>query len=408
MLDEVPYGWEKSTFSDIFDFKGGNQPPKSTFKYFPEEGYVRLLQIRDFESDDKPAYVPVSSTKARCSEEDVLIARYGASLGRILTGLSGAYNVALVKMIFDRAIIDRTFALFWLQSELFQEPLFRIASRSAQAGFNKQDLAPVRIHLPPLTEQQRIAEILTSVDDTIRATEAVIAQTERVKLGVMEDLLTGGLGSEAIANGEVPDGWTQAKIGDLLDGIDAGVSVNAQNTPAKDGEFGVLKTSCVSDGYFEPNENKVVVEESEQDRLKEPVTAGTIIISRMNTPSLVGANAFVDADFPNLFLPDRLWAMKPKPSYDPVWFGYWFAHQYLFGRLSDLATGTSGSMKNLSKTKIKGLWAAVPSTADQQKIAAIIGSIDNEIAAKKALLSQTKRLKQGLMSDLLTGKKRVV
>ena len=64
----------------------------------------------------------------------------------------------------------------------------------------------VNCFLPPLREQERIAEILTSVDDSIRATEAVIVQVERMKRGVIEDLLTGGLGSEAITRGEMPEG----------------------------------------------------------------------------------------------------------------------------------------------------------------------------------------------------------
>jgi type I restriction enzyme, S subunit len=187
---EVPQGWEGTTFGRQIDFKGGNQPPKSTFVYEPTDGYVRLLQIRDFENDDKPAYIPAGATKVRCTKKDILIARYGASLGRICRGKEGAYNVALVKlMLSDKLYSDFTY--YWLNGEHFQNFLARVGSRSAQAGFNKDDLAPLSLAIPPLTEQKRIAEILSSVDETIASHKANIEQQSLVKKGLMDDLLTG-------------------------------------------------------------------------------------------------------------------------------------------------------------------------------------------------------------------------
>ena len=187
---EVPEGWRLSNFGAEIDFKGGNQPPKNTFAYVPTEGYVRLLQIRDFEHDDKPAYIPKDATRVRCDEKDILIARYGASLGRICRGKSGAYNVALVKLIISENLLD-DFAFYWLNSKHFQVFLAQVGSRSAQAGFNKSDLAPLPLLLPPLPEQKRIAEILSSVDEFIQSQKQIIDQYQVTKKGLMDDLLTG-------------------------------------------------------------------------------------------------------------------------------------------------------------------------------------------------------------------------
>jgi len=187
---EVPEGWAASTFGDEIDFKGGNQPPKSTFVYEPAEGYVRLLQIRDFENDDKAAYIPVNATKVRCNEDDILIARYGASLGRICRGKEGAYNVALVKLILSENL-SSDYAFYWLNSNHFQNFLARVGSRSAQAGFNKSDLAPLSLVVPPLEEQKLSSEILASLDDCITKQKTIIEQLARSKRGLMDDLLTG-------------------------------------------------------------------------------------------------------------------------------------------------------------------------------------------------------------------------
>ena len=187
---EVPEGWLSSTFGDEIEFKGGNQPPKKTFIYEPKDGYVRLLQIRDVENDLKPAYIPETATKVRCNEQDILIARYGASLGRICRGKAGAYNVALVKLLLsERLVAD--YAFYWLNGDTFQSYLISVGSRSAQAGFNKQDLAPLVLLLPPLTEQKRIAEVLSSVDDRVKRHKDELEELSRLKKGLMDDLLTG-------------------------------------------------------------------------------------------------------------------------------------------------------------------------------------------------------------------------
>jgi type I restriction enzyme S subunit len=112
----------------------------------------------------------------RCRDDDVLVGRYGASVGKICTGKSGAYNVALVKMIFDRKIVSPRFLFFWLSADVFQETL-QMVSRSAQNGFNKGDLKETLFWCPELSEQKRVvhrieaafARIDRMVEDATRA-----------------------------------------------------------------------------------------------------------------------------------------------------------------------------------------------------------------------------------------------
>ncbi|MEH2128726.1 restriction endonuclease subunit S [Nostoc sp.] len=157
-MNELPEGWTLTKFMDVFDIQGGTQPPKSTFQYEPQPGYIQLLQIRDFGEHPVPTYIRDTHTLKKCTEQDILIARYGASLGRILTGLSGAYNVAMAKVYIPEPI-HRRFVYYLLISEIFQAPL-RLVSRSAQNGFNKQDIAEIELPLAPLKEQKRIADKL--------------------------------------------------------------------------------------------------------------------------------------------------------------------------------------------------------------------------------------------------------
>ncbi|WP_084658726.1 restriction endonuclease subunit S [Pseudooceanicola batsensis] len=161
-------------FLDACDIQGGTQPPKSTFKQEPSDNYIRLLQIRDFKSDDNPVYVPRASNLKTCDESDIMIARYGASIGRILQGKSGAYNVALVKTIPNDDLIDRRYLSHFLSSPKFQNYILGLGGRAAQAGFNKKDLERTTIPLPSLDEQKRIAAILDRADALRRLRQRAI------------------------------------------------------------------------------------------------------------------------------------------------------------------------------------------------------------------------------------------
>ena len=88
---------------DVCDFQGGSQPPKDEWSFDFKAGYVRMLQIRDFTQSERvaPEYIKITKTTRICEADDILIARYGASLGKILTGLAGAYNVAIMRTIPD-------------------------------------------------------------------------------------------------------------------------------------------------------------------------------------------------------------------------------------------------------------------------------------------------------------------
>ena len=178
-MSELPNGWIEARFGQLFGFKGGSQPPKATFSDHQKAGYVRLLQIRDFDSDAKAVFIKDHPRWPKCTADDIMIGRYGASVGRILTGKSGAYNVALVKMIFEREFLDASWVRLFLLSDYFQYPLRRI-SRSAQNGFNKADLEEIKVPLPPLREQRRIVAKVDSVSAKSKRARDQVDHTPRL------------------------------------------------------------------------------------------------------------------------------------------------------------------------------------------------------------------------------------
>ena len=143
--------------TEVVDFIGGSQPPKSQFSGEKIEGYVRLIQIRDYKSDKHIVYVDKESTKKFCTKEDVMIGRYGPPVFQILRGLDGAYNVALMKAVPDEEVLIKDYLYWFLQSPSIQNYVIGISQRAAgQSGVNKKALEKYLIPIPFKDEQHKI------------------------------------------------------------------------------------------------------------------------------------------------------------------------------------------------------------------------------------------------------------
>ena len=154
-LGAVPRGWQVMPFLEACDLQGGAQPPASTFVDTPRDGYVRLLQIRDFATDAHKTYIPDTSKLKKATEDDVLLGRYGSasgdkekdSLGRVCRGLGGAYNVALMKIV--PLQVGREFALQLVNDPRFYNYLQGVSSKAVQSGFSKAELGQYTVVVPP-------------------------------------------------------------------------------------------------------------------------------------------------------------------------------------------------------------------------------------------------------------------
>ena len=159
--DEVPFDipstWKWLRHNELFEIIGGSQPPKSKFAYIKKDGYVRLYQIRDYGENPVPVFVPQALVSKFTEKGDILLARYGASVGKVFWAEKGAYNVAMAKAkpLFEGGTVLMKYAYYYYLAPLYQS-LVRNNSRSAQAGFNKDDLNGLLFPLPPLAEQKRI------------------------------------------------------------------------------------------------------------------------------------------------------------------------------------------------------------------------------------------------------------
>ena len=153
---------------DICDFQGGTQPPKDKWIKESKDGYVRMLQIRDFsQSDDKfIEYVKDSEQLHKCKKDDIMLSRYGY-IGQAFMGLEGAYNVALVK-VKKKNSVNTKYLYYYFKSNVFKHYLLsNVGARATIPGFNKSELKDAKINIKPLDEQIQIVKILERCEDII-------------------------------------------------------------------------------------------------------------------------------------------------------------------------------------------------------------------------------------------------
>ena len=206
--------------------------------------------------------------------------------------------------------------------------------------------------------------------------------------------------------GIIPEDWGVSTLRAAFPKLEAGVSVNSDNMTSS--KYHVLKTSAVHNGIVDPAEVKPVIK-ADYGRLKCPLVQGSIIISRMNTPALVGECGYVKNAPIDVYLPDRLWQVQnPKDSdYNFEWLNYLLNTKRYRDAVRATATGTSNSMKNISKERLMEIDIPCLSLDEQNRISAALSDIDTLIANLEKLIAKKKAIKQGAMQELLTGKQRL-
>lgn len=409
VLESAPESWKRVPLGEVFEErKEQNHPDLPLLSVTAEHGVVPRdsLTRRDTSNPDKSRYLRVcpgdivyntmrmwQGVSALASEEGIV---------------SPAYTVCT-----PRPSIDATFASYLLKVQALVN-VFRNRSQGLvddTLSLRFDEFAKIRIPLPPLAEQKRIAEIIGSVDEAIQATRAVIEQTRKVKQGMLYELLTRGIGHTRFKQteiGELPEGWEVVSLGEILRGIVSGRSPSANSGPAGPNETGVLKVSAVGFGEFYPHENKVLPQDYPvEDKCR--VRRGDLLISRANTKELVGAACVVpDGDY-NLMLSDktlRLDVMRDRIV--PEFAGAVLISRRVRSFLQANAAGTSRSMKNVSQDVIRSIRLPLPPLSEQLQIVDTISANGVYERSTSRHLVRIESVKRGIMEHVLIGRTQVV
>ncbi len=202
---------EIKNFEDICELVGGSQPAKDDFIYEPKDGYIRLIQVRDYRTDKFITYIPKHKARRFCNKDDIMIGRYGPPIFGIFKGLEGAYNVALMKAVVNEEICNKDYFYWFLNTDNLRQFVEHSSKRAAgQDGVRKELLDKYPVFVPPLPEQQRIVSILDEAFEAIAKAKANAEQNLRNAKELFESYLQGVFEKKG-------DGWEEKKLGEIYD-----------------------------------------------------------------------------------------------------------------------------------------------------------------------------------------------
>ena len=257
------------------------------------------------------------------------------------------------------------------------------------------------ISTPSKLEQERIGSFFRNLDTLITLHQRKYEKLVNIKKSMLDKMFPqNGASVPEIRFKGFTDPWEQRKLAELTKTITTGKSVNSDEGEVSDGDIGVLKTSCVSYDRFNPSESKPVVK-SEQQLVKCAVEKDSVIVSRMNTPERVGACGYVSTDFPNLFLPDRLWKLKFQDTVDTYFVYMMLVSSAYKEKITSMASGTSGSMYNIPKETFLNLQLVIPAKIDEQKqLGKILKKIDTLITLHQRKLEKLQNIKKSCLEKM--------
>jgi type I restriction enzyme S subunit len=259
----------------------------------------------------------------------------------------------------------------------------------------KKTMGIIEIPLPPLATQQKIAAILDAADELRQKDKGLVAKYDELTQALFLDMF-----GDPVTN---PKGWEKVELKKLIKNLNAGVSVNSTDEEPNDNSVCILKTSCVYSGIFNPKQVKVI-RHDEINRAKLNPTKDSIIISRMNTTELVGKSAYISKNYNNIFLPDRLWQTeKTDVQHSVLWLSYCLGHDSFMNEIGKISSGTSGSMKNISKSTFLGLTLIFPPLKLQNQFAERVKAIEEQKSIAQASALKSQELFNSLLQKAFNG-----
>ncbi|MGY0058411.1 restriction endonuclease subunit S [Streptomyces sp. LZ34] len=307
-------------------------------------------------------------------EGDFLVCRSSGVLHRLGRGAlvgDGSVPVALpdsmTRIRVRPEVLNPEYLGHLWQSSRVREQIEACAGSGRMRSLSMRALRDIRLPLPPLTEQHRIVVILRErlqrIDrgnDALRRAAAGITALQ----DAAHNALTPGCD---MFLGSIPHGWSWGRLGDVINVIEAGRSLEHDGRPARGDEWGVIKTSAVTQGAFLETENKAVRAGVRVDERHE-IKAGDILLCRANSPDHVGASVCVTACRPRLLLSDKSLRLVPERNVDGRWLVQLLATSYVRTQIAQRSSGTLRSMRNISQSNLRDIPIPIAPPCEQERL----------------------------------------
>jgi type I restriction enzyme S subunit len=382
-----------------------------------ERGGVPIIRGQDYSGgqvDDSDLYrvsdeIAAKYRRSSLQGGDILLSIVGylGLTAMVPDHLTGANLTQTTARIAIDDFNDRRFFHYQFQGPAFEMEVRRYTKGSAQPGLNLADVDRMRVVVPPHPEQKKIAAILSSVDEAIQATQAVIEQTRRVKEGLLQDLLTKGIGHTRFKQteiGEIPETWEAITLGQVAE-IRSGIAKNTNRVLTDPCEVAYLRVANVQDGYLDLTEIKTIrMERTEISRYA--LRAGDVLMNEGGDIDKLGRGDVWAGQIEPCVHQNHVFAVRGGPRLRPRYLSYLAESPH--GKAYFLAKGKqTTNLASINKTQLQAFPVPLPSVDEQDGIVERLDSVRAVAEEAKSEVGRLGTVKAGLLQDLLTGKVRV-
>jgi len=414
-IGRIPKEWEITKLSNLIEVETGKRAKGGSL----EKGNVASIGGEQIDDEgnilwDKMKFIPDDFydflKQGRVNLGDVLLVKDGATTGKVAIVKSLKYErVAVNEHVFiirsKIGKITNEFLFYFLFSKFGQIQIKR-RFHGLIGGIIRSDLETILMPLPPLIEQQKIAEILSIVDEAIQKTDDIIAKTERLKEGLMQELLTRGIGHKEFKDteiGKIPKEWEVVN----LEGACVEITDGSHWSPkqVERSEYRIATVANLRETYIDIDSCKFISEEDYMRLVKEGDVPrkGDILFSKDGT---IGITFTFKQDFYKIGLLSSIAIIRPNHEFLFSDFGaYALKSPNILMQITGWKTGTA--LRRITLDNLKRLKIMLPPLQEQQKIAEILSTVDKKLEILKQEKVKLERIKQWFMEELLTGRIRV-
>ncbi|MBN2643106.1 MAG: restriction endonuclease subunit S [Victivallales bacterium] len=417
-MSSIPEGWRiyylDNFIEKVLDFRG-RTPKKLGMEW--GNGNIRALSANNVRMGwvdfQKECYVGSEElydkwmTKGQLECGDILLTME-APLGNVAQVPDNQKYILSQRVIALKTkptIIDNDFLKQAMTFEVFQRMLIENSTGSTATGIQQKRLIQLELLLPPLSEQKKIAEILSSVDRSIEATQKLIAKLSDLKKALMQELFTKGIGHTRFKDsplGRIPEEWEVVSGQEICHSISVGIVIKPTQYYDIKGTIPLLRSANVSENGI-INSNFVYTNSAYNQTLQKSILKyGDVVTVRTGYP---GTSCVIPPDYAGSNCIDLIISRPNNDVVSSYYYALWINSDIGKGQVFAKQGGLAQQHFNVGE--LKELKILLPSLDEQNDITSILLAEDKKIEKSKSRLEKLKDLKKGLMQDLLTGKVRV-
>ena len=395
-IGKIPVDWEIVPLSKISEINMGQSPPSQDCS--EEKDGLPFYQGNAEFGQKHPSPKKWCKRPKKTAEQGDILISVRAPVGDI--------NIAPHKCCIGRGIAavrarDAYDNFLYHSILLHRKALSMMCQGSTFEAINRKELTGLLISLPPLLEQKQIADILTAVDDAIEKTTQIIDKTKELKKGLMQRLLTRGIGHKRFKKteiGVIPVEWEVVKLKNIVEGFFNGGTPDTVKREYWDGDIPWI-TGADFENQKVGHIRRYISSEGVKNSATNVISKGNLlVVTRTGVGKLAIApfDIAISQDITGVILGQE----KALPTYI-----YWYLTDNE-NRLKALIQGTS--INGLLRRDLESFFVPLPPVKEQKKITRILAANDDELEKELNHRDKLNLLKKGLMQVLLTGKLRVI